>query len=339
MAVERDLFEEEQEMVAMSFGDHIEELRLRLVLALLGLVVGVILSLIPPLNLGYHVMQGMQNPAQEALEAYHTRQNKERMADAERRATYTEMPARISAAALMAALREVAPSVALPEDDPGALEGRYVELPMQVREAATIDMVNTNVQRQKALIALRPMETVIIWFTVCIITGLVIVSPWVFYQLWAFVAAGLYRHERATVYRYLPFSVGLFLGGVFLCYFGVLPLTLQFLLQFNIWLNVEPSLQLTAWMSFATLLPLVFGIGFQLPLVMLFVGKLGIVSAQTFREKRKFALLGITIIASMLTPADIVSMLMLAFPMVGLYELGVVLVARGEQSAAKAEAY
>ncbi len=326
-------------MVAMSFGDHIEELRLRLVLALLGLVVGVILSLIPPLNLGYHVMQGMQNPAQEALEAYHIRQTTERMADAERRATYTEMPARISAAALVAALREVAPSVALPEDDPEALEGRYVELPMQIREAATIDMVNTNVQRQKALIALRPMETVIIWFTVCIITGLVIVSPWVFYQLWAFVAAGLYRHERATVYRYLPFSVGLFLGGVFLCYFGVLPLTLQFLLQFNIWLNVEPSLQLTAWMSFATLLPLVFGIGFQLPLVMLFVGKLGIVSAQTFREKRKFALLGITIIASMLTPADIVSMLMLAFPMVGLYELGVVLVARGEQSAAKAEAY
>jgi sec-independent protein translocase protein TatC len=284
-------------------------------------------------------MQGMQDPAQEALEAYHTRQTKERKAAAELKETYTEMPARISAAALVAALREVAPSVALPEVQPGSMEDRYVELPMQVRDAAAIDLVNTNVQRQKALIALRPLETAIIFFTVCIITGLVIASPWVFYQLWAFVAAGLYRHERATVYRYLPFSLGLFLGGVFLCYFGVLPLTLQFLLQFNIWLNVEPSLQLTAWMSFATLLPLVFGIGFQLPLVMLFVGKLGIVSAQNFREKRKFALLGITIVASMLTPADIVSMLMLAFPMVGLYELGVVLVARGEQAAAKAEAY
>ncbi|WP_169975938.1 twin-arginine translocase subunit TatC [Tautonia rosea] len=339
MPVERDLFEEEQEMVAMSFGDHIEELRLRLVLALLGLAVGVILSLIPPLNLGYHVMQGMQDPAQEALEAYHLRQTESRVAAAELKATYTEMPARISAAALVAALREVAPNVTLPEEDPGSLEGRYVELPMQVRDAAAIDLVNTNVQRQKALIALRPLETAVIFFTVCIITGLVIASPWVFYQLWAFVAAGLYRHERATVYRYLPFSLGLFLGGVFLCYFGVLPLTLQFLLQFNIWLNVEPSLQLTAWMSFATLLPLVFGLGFQLPLVMLFVGKLGIVSAQTFREKRKFALLGITIVASMLTPADIVSMLMLAAPMVALYELGILLVDRGEIAAAKAEAY
>ena len=53
-------------------------------------------------------------------------------------------------------------------------------------------------------------------------------SPWVFYQIWAFVAAGLYRHERHYVMKFLPFSLGLFLGGVFLCFFGVLPVTLAF---------------------------------------------------------------------------------------------------------------
>ncbi|RUL85541.1 twin-arginine translocase subunit TatC [Tautonia sociabilis] len=337
MPTDRDLFEEEQQMVAMSFGDHIEELRMRLVLALLGLAVGVILTLIPPMNIGFHVMHGMQDPAQRALDDYHTRRTAEKIAAAIKAASYSEMPARISAAALLGALRQVAPGLGLPEPDP-AMEGTFVELPMEVRDAAAIDLVSSNVERQKALISLRPLETAIIFFTVCLITGLVIASPWVFYQLWAFVAAGLYRHERRYVYRYLPFSLGLFLSGVCLCYFGVLPLTLRFLLQFNIWLDVEPNLQLTAWMGFATLLPLVFGLGFQTPLVMLFAGALGIVSAADFREKRKFAILGTVVLAAMLTPGpDVISQLLLAVPMLGLYELGILLVARQEARAAESE--
>ena len=76
---------------------------------------------------------------------------------------------------------------------------------------------------------------------VCLVTGLVLVSPWVFYQGWAFVAAGLYRHERHYVQKYLPFSLGLFLTGVFLCFCFVLPITLGFLLEFNVWLGVAPT--------------------------------------------------------------------------------------------------
>ena len=98
-----------------------------------------------------------------------------------------------------------------------------------------------------------------IFFMVCLVTGLVIASPWVFYQAWAFVAAGLYRHERHYVTKFLPLSLGLFLAGVFLCFFGVLPITLSFLLEFNVWLGIEPTLRLSDWMSFATILPLVFG--------------------------------------------------------------------------------
>ena len=69
---------------------------------------------------------------------------------------------------------------------------------------------------------------------VALVSGLVLASPWVFYQGWAFVAAGLYRHERRYVKKFLPFSLGLFLTGVFLCFFFVLPITLTFLLQFNV---------------------------------------------------------------------------------------------------------
>ena len=117
-----------------------------------------------------------------------------------------------------------------------------------------------------------------IYFTVCLVTGLVISSPWVFYQLWEFVAAGLYRHERHYVLKFLPFSLGLFLGGVFLCFFVVLPFTLSFLLGFNVWLDIEPNLRISEWINFATVLPLVFGLCFQTPLVMLIIERLGIMS-------------------------------------------------------------
>ena len=77
------------------------------------------------------------------------------------------------------------------------------------------------------------------------------------------------------MYRFLPYSLGLFLAGVFLCFFAVLPLTLRFLLEFNVWLGVTPMLRLSDWMGFATILPLVFGLCFQTPLVMLFLSIIG----------------------------------------------------------------
>jgi sec-independent protein translocase protein TatC len=153
----------------------------------------------------------------------------------------------------------------------------------------------------------------------------------VFYQLWAFIGAGLYRHERHYVTKFLPFSLGLFLTGVFLCFFGVLPITLRFLLEFNVWLGIEPTLRLADWMSFATILPLVFGICFQTPLIMMFLALIGIFTVDDFRSKRKIAILIMVIAGAVLTPGqDPFSMILLAVPMIGLYELGILLVARRE---------
>ena len=120
---------------------------------------------------------------------------------------------------------------------------------MQFFEAGVIDMnQRTTVQIDQSLVSLAPLETLTIFFMVCLVAGLVLASPWVFYQIWAFVAAGLYRHERNYVKKYLPFSLGLFLAGVFLCFLFVLPITLKFLLQFNVWLGVAPTLgSATGW--------------------------------------------------------------------------------------------
>jgi sec-independent protein translocase protein TatC len=129
-------------------------------------------------------------------------------------------------------------------------------------------------------------------------------------------------------------SLGLFLTGVILCFFFVLPITLSFLLEFNVWLGVAPTLRLSEWMSFATMLPLVFGIAFQTPLVMLVMERIGIFTVDDFKAKRKMAILIITVAAAVLTPGqDPFSMLLLAVPMVLLYETGILLVASGKKRA------
>jgi sec-independent protein translocase protein TatC len=192
----------------------------------------------------------------------------------------------------------------------------------------------SSVRVDQSLVSLAPLETPLIYFMVCLVCGLVVASPWVFYQAWAFVAAGLYRHERRYVKKYVPYSLGLFLTGVFLCFFFVLPITLRFLLQFNVWLGVAPTLRLSDWMGFATILPLVFGVAFQTPLVMLFLERIHIFTVDDFRSKRKIAILVMTIVAAVLTPGqDPFSMLLLACPMILLYELGILLIGRSRPKA------
>ena len=178
----------------------------------------------------------------------------------------------------------------LPVPSADALKARYVELPQELNHSGLITAVEAIVERNDSLIALGPMEPAVIFFRVCLVTGLVLASPWVFYQVWAFIAAGLYRHERSSVYKYLPYSLGLFLAGVFICFFAVLPLTLRFLLEFNVWLGVKPMLRLSEWMGFATILPLVFGLCFQTPLVMMFLSRIGIFTASDYRAKRRPAI-------------------------------------------------
>jgi sec-independent protein translocase protein TatC len=328
MPTDKDLFSEEQEMVAMSFGEHIEELRTRLILALLGLMVGVVITFVPPLNLGKLVIKQMQEPAKDALQRFYADRAKVRSEAAKQAAAVTApIEAIIPAESLFAELHRLAPKLDLPPAE--SLKDQTVKLPLRQAQAGTILAVAGAVEPKDALISLSPLETMTIFFMVCVITGLVIASPWVFYQAWAFVAAGLYRHERHYVQKFLPLSLGLFLSGVFLCFFGVLPITLSFLLEFNVWLGVEPTLRLADWMSFATILPLVFGVCFQTPLIMLFLERIGVFTVEDYKAKRKIAILIIVVAGAVLTPGqDPFSQCLLAGPMIILYEIGILLVGR-----------
>ncbi len=178
---------------------------------------------------------------------------------------------------------------------------------------------------QSKPVVLTVQEPFMTYLKVALISGLVMASPWIFYQLWLFVAAGLYPHEQKYVYRYLPMSLGLFFGGAFFCFYLVFPFILDFLLGFADLLGVNPQIRLSEWISFALMLPFMFGISFQLPIVMLFLERINIFQADDYREKRRLAILVIAVISMLMTPADPMSMIMMMMPLVVLYECGILL--------------
>jgi len=175
------------------------------------------------------------------------------------------------------------------------------------------------------LSSLKIEEPFMIWVKAGLIVGAVLASPMIFYHLWSFVAAGLHTHERRYVYIYLPFSVVLFVSGVSLAFFFVLRFVLVFLLQFNGQLDVAVEPRLTYYINFVLLLPLGFGVAFQLPLVMLFLERIGLIATEAYISSWRIAILVIAVISMMVTPADLTSMVSLMVPLVLLYGLGVLL--------------
>ena len=168
-------------------------------------------------------------------------------------------------------------------------------------------------------------EGFMIWLKAAFIAGFVIGSPWIFFQLWAFVAAGLYPHERKYVYIYLPFCLALFFGGAAMAFFIVMEPVLDFLFSYNRMMAIDPDPRISEWLGFVMFLPIGFGVAFQLPLVMLMLQRIGMFTTAAYLAKWRVANLVIFIIAMFLTPADPLSMLLLGGPLTVLYFLGILL--------------
>ncbi|MCP4463240.1 MAG: twin-arginine translocase subunit TatC [Planctomycetaceae bacterium] len=173
--------------------------------------------------------------------------------------------------------------------------------------------------------ALSPHEVFMVWIKAAIIVGLTIAAPFVFYQIWMFVAAGLYPHEQKYVFYYLPLSILLFVFGVCLAFFFVFDPVLKFLFSFNASMGISPQLRIGEWLSFVMFLPLGFGIAFQLPIVMLFTNRVGLASIEFFKGNWRLAVMIISVLSMLLTPADPISMLMLGAPLTCLYFFGIAL--------------
>ncbi len=256
----------------------------------------------------------------------------------------------------------------------------------------------------ESFLATSPVENLLVYIKVVLIFGLIIAAPYVIHQLWQFVAAGLYPHERRWVSQLVPYSVGLFLVGVAFMYVFVLVVSLNFLVGFSgwlplpdpqptllerqllglkvpggatsqpifdappvpqvvadpndppagaVWFNiasqklklraedgqtysiqvtpdakrglVRPHFRIGEYLSFVLVLTIAFGVAFQTPLVVLFLARSGLVPVTTLRKYRKVVILMIVVVAGVLAPPDLASHLLLAGPMWGLFELGLIL--------------
>ncbi|MGH8032486.1 MAG: twin-arginine translocase subunit TatC [Luteimonas sp.] len=164
-------------------------------------------------------------------------------------------------------------------------------------------------------------------------------APWLLYQAWAFVAPGLYQRERRLAVPLLGSAVTLFYSGCAFAYFLVLPSVFRFLLRFKPDIvSITPDIN--AYLDFVLVIFLAFGVSFELPVALVILVLLGWVTTAQLREWRGYAVVAIFIIAALITPPDVVSQLMLAIPMMLLYEAGILaarLVARTPVAAADEE--
>lgn len=148
-------------------------------------------------------------------------------------------------------------------------------------------------------------------------------SPAIFYQLWKFVAPGLYAQEKKYIISFVISASGLFISGAAFAYYMVFPYAFQFFLTYAHG-AVTANLSLAEYLSFFTNMLLAFGLVFEMPIFTLFLAKMGIVTAEMMRKYRRYSYLGIVIIAGIITPTpDIMSQLMMSGPMVILYELSI----------------
>lgn len=175
----------------------------------------------------------------------------------------------------------------------------------------------------KQLITLAPAESFMTAFKVSVYSGVLLASPVIIYQIWAFVAPGLKTKEKRVTFFAAIFTSALFLGGVAFAWWLVLPRGLDFLLNYQSdYFNQQ--VQASKYFSFVALFLLGFGIIFELPALLLTLARLGIVSSRQLAKNRRYAILVGAIISAALTPSqDAISMLAMAIPFVMLYEVSI----------------
>jgi sec-independent protein translocase protein TatC len=314
----------------MSFGDHIEELRMRMIRAILGFVVALVIGLF----LGQPMLAFIQKPVQDQLNVILDERLKREKAKLDQQVADEKQAAEAAGQDYMAGPEM---SVQIFDESKQAWVSSLMRLNVN-----QLTILQQKYQRlfnsRTSLVTLTVMEAFMTYFLVSIYCGIVLSSPWLFYQFWMFISAGLYPHEKKYVYMYMPLSLGLFLGGVALCEFVVLPLGVRYLLSFNEWLSVEPELRLSDWLNFAIMVPLIFGAAFQTPIIMLFLERMGIVDITLYTKNRRMAYFALAAAGALLAAApDALNMMLLVAPLWLLYEFGILLCRFAPKSASDME--
>ena len=166
-------------------------------------------------------------------------------------------------------------------------------------------------------------EAFFTYLKVSLLTGLIVASPILLYQFWMFVAPGLYRKERSLMVPIVILSSFFFIGGALFGYFVVFPWGFKFFMGFATE-TIRPLPSMKEYFGFSAKLLLAFGLVFELPLVLTFMAKLGIVSVDFLKKNRKYALLLFFAGAAILTPPDVITQVLMALPLMVLYEISII---------------
>ena len=167
-------------------------------------------------------------------------------------------------------------------------------------------------------------ETFFTYLKISLVAGFFIASPVVIFQIWRFSAPGLYAHEKRYVFPFVLSATIFFVGGALFGYFIVFPFGFKFFMGFATDF-IRPMPSVKEYFSFAVRMLFAFGVVFELPVVTAFLAMFGLIQAQTLAQKRKYAVLGAFVIAAVLTPPDIASQLMMAGPIIILYEMSILI--------------
>lgn len=175
------------------------------------------------------------------------------------------------------------------------------------------------------LIFTHPMDKFIAHLKLSVVCGILVSCPLLFYQVWKFVAPGLYSREKKYALGFISAGTGLFFLGAAFSYFIALPMAFEFLMSFGGTAD-KPMISINEYMGFFSQMCLMFGVAFELPLLIVILGMMGIVSQKFLRQNRRYAVMIIAIIAAIITPPDVLSMALMLVPMWLLFEVAVFLV-------------
>ncbi|MCX7738376.1 MAG: twin-arginine translocase subunit TatC [Hydrogenothermaceae bacterium] len=181
--------------------------------------------------------------------------------------------------------------------------------------------VNPNLK----LYFLSPTEPFFTAFKISLLFGLILMSPYIFYQVWKFIEPALYEHEKKLALPFVLFTTTFFIIGVSFCFYFVLPIAIGFFISFgNIQLGAEAIFSVREYISFVLRMLFAFGITFELPVILSLMSRLGIVTPEFLVKTRPYFIVIAFIVAAILTPTpDVFSQIMLAIPLVVFYELSI----------------